>query len=196
MDDGSERPVGYASRTLSQAEKGYTQLDKEAFSIVFGVTKFHSYLYGRSFIIYSDHKPLMYLFGEHKGILTMVSARVLRWAVTLSAYPYSIRYKPGSEVSHADALSRLPKPPSEMDFVPGTIIGLIDFMSSTPLSADLVRKHTQRDPVLSRVCQFTLKRWTEKKQGEPFIPYECRKNELSVQDGVLLWGLELLSRRR
>ena len=105
MDDGSERPVGYASRSLSQAEKGYSQLDKEALAIVFGVTKFNSYLYGRPFTIYSDHKPLMYLFGEHKGIPTMASARVLRWAVTLSAYQYSIRYKPGSEVCHADALA-------------------------------------------------------------------------------------------
>ena len=116
----------------------------------------YSYLYGRPFTIYSDHKPLMYLFGEHKGIPTMASARVLRWAVTLSAYQYSIRYKPGSEVCHADALSRLPIPSSNTDSIPGSIIGLIDFMSSTPLSSELVKKHTQRDPVLSRVCQFVL----------------------------------------
>eukprot|EP00731_Ephydatia_muelleri_P006940 Em0003g1188a len=182
MDDGSERPVGYASRSLSQAEKGYSQLDKEALAIVFGVTKFNSYLYGRPFTIYSDHKPLMYLFSEHKGIPTMASARVLRWAVTLSAYQYSIRYKPGSEVCHADALSRLPIPSSDTDCIPGSIIGLIDFMSSTPMSSELVKKHTQRDPVLSRVCQFVLKGWTEKKLGEPFFPYESRKYELSVQD--------------
>ena len=178
MDDGSERPVGYASRTLSQAEKGYSQLDKEALAIVFGVTKFHAYLYGRPFTIYSDHKPLMYLFGEHKGIPTMASARVLRWAVTLSAYQYSIRYRPGSEVCHADALSRLPIPSSNTDSIPGSIIGLIDFMSSTPLSSERVKKHTQRDTVLSQVCQFVLKGWTEKKLGEAFFPYESRKYEL------------------
>eukprot|EP00731_Ephydatia_muelleri_P001907 Em0001g1907a len=192
MDDGSERPVGYASRSLSQAEKGYSQLDKEALAIVFGVTKFNSYLYGCPFTIYSDHKPLMYLFGEHKGIPTMASARVLRWAVTLSAYQYSIRYKPGSEVCHADALSRLPIPSSDTDCIPGSIIGLIDFMSSTPMSSELVKKHTQRDPVLSRVCQFVLKGWTEKKLGEPFFPYESRKYEFSVQDGVLLWGSRIV----
>ena len=61
-------------------------------------------------------------------------------------------YKPGSEVCHADALSRLPTPPSDTVCVPGSIIGLIDVMSSTPLSSDLIRKHTQRDPVLSHVC--------------------------------------------
>ena len=91
MDDGSERPVGYTFRTLSQVEKRYSQLDKKTRSIVFGVTRFHSYLYGRPFTLYSDRKPLMHLFGEHKGIQTMASAKVLRWAVTLSVYQYSIR---------------------------------------------------------------------------------------------------------
>ena len=88
--------------------------------------------------------------------------------------------------------SRLPIPSSDTDCIPGSIIGLIDFMSSTPMSSELVKKPTQRDPVLSRVCQFVLKGWTEKKLGEPFFPYESRKYELSVQDGVLLWGSRIV----
>ena len=64
MEDGSERPVAYASRTLSFAEKNYSQLEKEGLAIVFGVTKFHIYLYGRQFIIESDHQPLSYLLKE------------------------------------------------------------------------------------------------------------------------------------
>ena len=46
MEDKSERPIGYASRTLSAAQKGYSQLDKERLAILFGVKKFHSYLWG------------------------------------------------------------------------------------------------------------------------------------------------------
>ena len=61
MEDGSERPVACASRTLSSTEKNYSQLEKEELAIVFGVTKFHIYLYGRQFIIESDHQPLSYL---------------------------------------------------------------------------------------------------------------------------------------
>ena len=85
LDDGSERPIAFASRSLSPAEKGYAQLDKEALAIVFGVTKFHVYLYGHSFTIYSDHKPLQYLFNPSKAISAMASARVQRWALLLSS---------------------------------------------------------------------------------------------------------------
>ena len=63
-EDGTERPVAYASRTLTDAEKRYSQLDKEALAIIYGVKRFHHYLYGRKFAIASDHKPLQYLLSE------------------------------------------------------------------------------------------------------------------------------------
>ena len=68
MDDGSELPVVCASRTLSPAEKKYSQLEKEALAIVFAVRKFHDYIYGHKFILYSDHKPLQSLLNESKQI--------------------------------------------------------------------------------------------------------------------------------
>ena len=61
MDDGSVRPISYASRSLTAAEKGYAKLKKEALSINFGIKKFHNYLYGRKFIIESDLKPLFFI---------------------------------------------------------------------------------------------------------------------------------------
>ena len=78
MEDGSERPIAFASRTLAPAEQKYAQLDKEALSIVFGVKRFHQYLYGRPFTIHSDHKPLMYIFGEGKAIPPLALARIQR----------------------------------------------------------------------------------------------------------------------
>src|SRR5690606_23677543 len=55
--DGSEKPICFVSRTLSTAERNYSQLHKEALAIVFAVTKFYIYLCGAEFVIYTDHKP-------------------------------------------------------------------------------------------------------------------------------------------
>ena len=92
MPDGAEKPIAYASRTLTKAEKNYSQLEK---AVVFGVKKYHAYLWGQQFLIESDHKPLSSLFGELKEIPPLASARIQRWALTLSAYRYSICYKAG-----------------------------------------------------------------------------------------------------
>ena len=73
---GEERPIAYASRTLNKSERNYPQIKKEALSIVFGVRKFHQYLYGRKFILVTDHKPLVSLLGPKTGIPTLAAARM------------------------------------------------------------------------------------------------------------------------
>ena len=109
MNNGDEHPITFASQSLSQAERKYAQLDKEGLAIIFGVKRFHQYLLGRKFIL-SDHKPLQHLFSEFKAIPHMASACIQRWALTLSAYDYSIMYKAGKDHANADVLSRLPLP--------------------------------------------------------------------------------------
>ena len=67
MLDGGEKPIGFASRTLTKAEQNYSHLDKEALAIVFGVKKYHQYIYGRRFAIRTDHKPLTHIFSETRA---------------------------------------------------------------------------------------------------------------------------------
>ena len=89
-----EMPIAFASRSLAPAEKKYSQIDKQAPAIVYGVKHFHQYLFGRHFMVKSYHKPLQHLLRERKSIPIMASARVQHWALTLSAYDYMVQYVP------------------------------------------------------------------------------------------------------
>ena len=74
--NGSDRPVAFASCTLTKSQRNYSQLDKEAFSIIFCLKRFHQFLYGRLFHIITDHKPLLQLLGEHKPVPVHTAARL------------------------------------------------------------------------------------------------------------------------
>ena len=93
--NGQERLIAFSSHSLSKAEKGYAQIEKEALAIIFGVKKFHKYLYGRMFTLQTDHKPLVTILGPKSAIPTLglAAARMQRWALILSAYHYKIEYQ-------------------------------------------------------------------------------------------------------
>lgn len=186
MSDGQERPIGFMSRTLTAAEANYSQLDKEGLAVMFGIKRFHKYLYGRKFVICTDHKPLLSLFNEMKAVPQMASPRIQRWAVTLRAYEYEIVYKPGKHHSNADALSRLPLPqPSTEGEHEDRVLMIEDI---TLVWASELSKWTRKDPVLSRVWQFVQHGWPPQHSDPVFQPYAARQTELSVQDGCVLWG--------
>ena len=81
FEDGSERPVAFASRTLSSAEKGYPQIEREALAIICGVRHFHKFLIGQRFTLVTDHKPLVKILGPQQGIPALAAARLQRWAL-------------------------------------------------------------------------------------------------------------------
>ena len=87
---GKERSISYASRNLLPAERNYAQLDKEGAAVIFGLRKFHQYVYGQKFIILTDYKQLLGLFKADKAVLTMASPRIKRWALFLEAYNHEL----------------------------------------------------------------------------------------------------------
>ena len=174
---------------MSPAEKNYSQIEREGLAIIFGVKKFHNFLFGRHFSIESDHQPLSYLFSETKGISQTSSSRIQRWALTLSAYHYTIRHKPGATLSNADALSRLPRAvTTSADCLPGDLAHLINHLSATTVSAANIKDWTAKDPLLSKVRRYVMVGWPETDLSPEFKPYRSRRQELSILDGCVLWG--------
>ena len=190
MSDGSDRPIAYASRTLTAAEKNYSVIERESLAIIFAVRKFHQYIYGNFVTIISDHKPIIGLFREDKAIPTMAASRIQRWALTLSTYRYKIVYREGRD-NNADGLSRLPisEVAEGKTKTPGdTIMTLNHFESNTPVTANQIQKYTKKDRVLSEVLRFVLHGWPSQCNRDEMKPYFNRQHEISTHDGILLWG--------
>ena len=190
MPNGEERPVGYASRTLTKAEINYSHLDKEGLAIIFGVKKFHQYIQGRRFEIRTDHKPLTHIFSESRATPTMASGRIQRWALILGGYDYAIQYKEGKNMANADALSRLPLKTPETEVPrPPELVHLVEYLDSTPLTSSKIRVWTVHDPILSKVMKWVQEGWPARAQTESDLqPYFQRRDELSTEGGCLLWG--------
>lgn len=188
MPDGSERPIGYASRSLSAAQRNYSQLEREALALVFGVQRFHSYLFGHHFELITDHQPLLALLHEHRPTSAQASARIRRWSLLLSAYEYKITFRKTHEHRNADALSRLPLPQTQSESkTPPELVLLMEHLDDSPITARHIRVWTRRDPVLSKVLQYVERGWPST-CDKPLSTYSAKRSELSIFQGCVMWG--------
>ena len=101
------KPIVHASRSVLPAEKNYNQIEKEGLAIIYAIKKFHRFIYGRSFVLQTDHKPLPAIFGAKKAIPSHTANRLQRWSIILLNYTFKIEYISPKKIAHADCLSRL-----------------------------------------------------------------------------------------
>lgn len=193
-EDGQDRPIAFASRSLTAAEKNYSQIDREALAIMFGVRRFHKYLYGRKFTLWTDNKPLSHIVAMEKGIPSMAAARIQRWCLELAAYTYTVKHRPGAKQGNVDALSRLPLQDSTQEVDPvaeeAAAVNQI-VIEAMPVTAKQIARGTRTDPVLSRVFEFMMLGWPESVEADLRL-YESRKSEMSIEEGCLLWGTRVI----
>jgi len=98
--------VSFASRTMTETELCYAQIEKEALAFTWACERFSMYLLGRSFTLETDHKPLISLLGQKN--LDALPPRVLRFRLRLMRYDYQIVHVAGKALLTADTLSRAP----------------------------------------------------------------------------------------
>ena len=189
MTDCSEKPIGYVSRTFTESEKQYLQLKKEGLACIFAVKKFHSYLFGHKFLMYTDNLSLLI---EKQPVPVQAAGRIQRWALTLANYEYTMAFRPTHKHSNPDALSRLPTENVEVEEpVPTELLKLMEAMDTMPIMAETVKEWTQKDPLLARVYRYVQFGWPEHCSVD-FKSFSKHKLELSTLNGCIIYGSRVL----
>ena len=152
MPDMSEKPVGFMSRTLNEAERKYSQIEKEALTCVSAVSHFHSYQWGYCFTLQTYHKPLLTLFNESKAITQQAAIRIQRWAWRLASYEYIMDWRSTKQHGNTDVLSRLPLPEAPAQST--TPAELVLMLEEAPITSCQRATWTRRDPVLAKLARF------------------------------------------
>lgn len=163
LSDGVERPIAYASRTLSTTEQRYPQMDKEALAIVWAVQKFFMYLYAHHWTLITDHKPLSQILHPEKSLPTLCISRMANYADFLGNFDFDVVFKRTKENVNADYCSRV---------VPGCGVNLLREMTigrdeqfdafdcfmlhqiqQLPIHAQRIAQETRRDDVLGKILR-------------------------------------------
>ncbi|PIO77100.1 integrase core domain protein [Teladorsagia circumcincta] len=200
--DGNEKAVYHASRSLTAAEKNYGQIEKEGLALIYAVRKFHRYIYGRHFTLLTDHKPLLAIFGSKKGVPAYSANRLQRWRLTLLAYDFDIEYRSTTSFGQADAdltdldLISAQSPPEE-DVIIAKIARDVnaifhDNVSRLPVTAKDVARATTEDDCLSQVLDHVVHNNWSKKPSPTVANYAHLRSDLSTQQGCLLFGSRII----
>ena len=189
--EGQEHPIAFTSRTLTNSEKNYSQIEKEALSLIHGIRKFRNYIYGRHFTLVTDHKPLTALFSPKTEVPALAAGRLQRWASLLSSHDYTVEFRSTKAHANVDGLSRLPLLKQEDGESSDVSVFNVSQISTVSVSVVDLCKATRSDPVLSKVYYYLQRGWP-RQCPELLKPFWSHRNELSIEEGCILWGVRVL----
>lgn len=176
--DGSERIIQCASNSLTETQKKYAQIDKEAYAIVFGIKKFHQFLFGNHFTLITDHKPLAQIFKPQKGLPAYSAMRMQHYAVFLQAFNFNIKYRKSEDHGNADGFSRLPINETRTGEYDPIDVYQIDNLETLPVTAKEIIVEMRKDKELSKIIKAL-------KQGKSLVPLGFQDNEFTIQNEIL-----------
>lgn len=187
LQNGS--PIAYASRSLTDTEKRYAQIEKEMLSIVFACKKFHCYIFGKTTSVLNDHKPLEMIFTKP---LLSVPLRLQRMMISLQRYDLNVKYRKGTEMILPDTLSRAPLKTTSFNSDNIAKVSMLSYLSVTDSKYNEIQSCTQKE--LNLLQSTILAGWPDQKQDLPYQvrPYWDSRSQLAVVDGIIYKGLRIV----
>ena len=188
------KPIAYASRALTNAERNYAQIEKELLAICFACTKFHQYIYGKECSVQTDHRPLEAIFRKP---MNQTSPRLQRMLLKLQRYQLNVGYIPGKLMYVADTLSRAHPPQGKYqddeDFDDKLEIMVQSMLSNIPIKAmdwKKIQQATEDDPIFQGLKSMIINGWPDHKSSLPseLQPYWQVKDDLYIANEVVLYN--------
>ena len=188
-----EQPIYYALRALTSAEKNYQNLEHEAQAAVWGMEKFHYFLYGRKFILQTDQKPLVSIFRKH---MIDVSPRIQRIIIRAWQYDFVPQHIPGRNNVISDVLSRV----TPLEFQDSNAekdiltVNFLQYSSIEEKERDEVLQETNKDKELQSLKHYISTGWPTKRSQIPVSlhPYWNFRDELTIESGILMKNSKVL----
>ena len=190
-----DHPVAYASKSLTDTERAYAQIEKELLAIVFACRKFHHLLYGRSdIVIETDHLPLVNIITKPLGQVPM---RLQKMLLKLQPYSFKLIGKSGKEIPVADCLSRAPL---KNCYYRGLVDDMQDYqVCATEIPSVLafpqtklneLKTATANDKQLQKLSTTVVHGWpvARSKLDKDLRQYWDFREEITVYDGILFKG--------
>ena len=192
-----DHPIAYASRSLSESEQRWSQIEKELLAIVFATERFHHYIYGRDVQVLNDHKPLETIM---KKPIHSATPRIQVMLLKLMRYPnLKVKWIPGSKLHIADTLSRahvdvLPPGEETIREIGDRIHSIVVNLPISDNRREAIQNATKSDESLQMLRQTIENGWPRyKKKVHPSIrSYWTMRNELYVAEDLIFKGEKLV----
>ena len=182
-------PVAYANRAMSKSKRNYSQIEKETLAVVYGSDRFNQYVYGRRYIIESDHKPLQIIFQQN---IDKALPRIQHLLLRLQHYDIDLTFTPGCDIPVLDTLSRayLPNSDIEDESLEYTVHLLINNLPVSQPKLKKIQDATSKEPILQQLQWFILDGFPNSKNSMPpeLMPYFQFRGELSIAKGIVFKG--------
>ena len=187
-----DKPIAYATRTLSHSEQMLPQIVKEALALQFGCKKFHCYVYGKQLTIETDHQPLETIFKK-----TLSEAPIRLQKIFLEVLPYhpKIVYVKGKNMHIADILSRDCEPVLSGANETNQDLEVLAMWTIHPYNQlPRVKEETAKSSTMQDLIKFINQGWPQSKHNlsKSLQPFWNFRDELIYDNGVIFKGVKLV----